>query len=624
MSGIAGLWNFDGREIDRGVFGRIMLLMRPWGPDGTATWLGGNVALGYGAFHTTPEAAAENQPLSDSTGRFRLVFDGRIDNREELRRDLGAKGVEPRDDTDAELVLCAYALWKNDCAARLLGDFAFAILDAKDRQIYCARDILGCRPFYYHHDDKQFVFGSEVAEILEAPSVDTTPNEGVAAEFLADAVTSRDETLYQGVRRLPPAHFLLVTPRGLRCQRYWDIDLDRQIRFGNPEEYAEHFFELFREAAGCRMRSNGPVGAELSGGVDSTSVVGMAQHLFREGHAAAQGFETFSWVFPGMKCDESAYIDDVVRMWKLRSNTVRPQVEPRSFADQVRRSRYLTTDGVGVYADERKRLQHERGFRVILTGMGGDDWLSGADNPYPDLLKKLRFPAALSEFRNDAGELGRTAAARLLLRGAAHTVWPFSRALAARDRRLDRWPWLTKEFRTRTGLADRVASIYQGRTFPSNAQRERYWFLGNGWLPLGCEMSSWSCARIQVEHRHPLFDRRLIEFGFALPEDYRRRNGERKFLLRRAMKGLIPESVLTRCTKADFSHTMWESLDALGGPKLFERMSIADRGWVDRGRLAEMCRDGLSAYRSGGNPPGAWVVWSAYAIETWLRLDEAA
>ena len=289
MSGIAGLWNLDGREIDRDVFDRVMLLMRPWGPDGTTAWIGGNVALGYGAFHTTPEAAAENQPLSDSSGRFRLVFDGRIDNRDEIRRDLVDKGVEPRNDTDAELVLCAYSLWKNDCAARLLGDFAFAIWDATERQLYCARDILGCRPFYYHHDPSQFVFGSEVALILEAPSVDTTPNEGVVAEFLAVEVTSRDETLYQGVRRLPPAHFLVVTAEGLRCRRYWDIDLDRQIRFRNPQEYAERFFELFRDAVRCRMRSNGPVGAELSGGVDSTSVVGMAQHLFREGHAASAG-----------------------------------------------------------------------------------------------------------------------------------------------------------------------------------------------------------------------------------------------------------------------------------------------------------------------------------------------
>jgi asparagine synthase (glutamine-hydrolysing) len=624
MSGIAGIWNLDGREIDRDVFDRVMLLMRPWGPDGTATWLDGNVALGYGAFHTTPEAAAESQPLSDSTGRFRLVFDGRIDNREELGRDLGAKGVQPRDDTDAELVLCAYYLWKNDCAARLLGDFAFAIWDAKDRQMYCARDILGVRPFYYHYDDAQFFFGSEVAQVLEAPSLDTTPNEGVVAEFLAVEVTSRDETLYQGVQRLPPAHFLVVTAEGLRCQRYWDIDLDRQIRFKDQREYAQRFFELFREAVSCRMRSNGPVGAELSGGLDSTSVVGMAQHLFREGHAAAQAFETFSWVFPGMKCDESAYIDDVVRMWKVRSNTVFPRIDAERFAEQVRSSRYLTTDAVGLYADVRKNLQHERGFRVVLTGMGGDDWFTGADNPYPDLLRKLRLPTVLSEFANDVGDLGRNGAARLLLRGAAQTVWPFSRVLAARDRRLDRWPWLRNEFRIRTGLADRVDSMYQGRTFPSHAQRERYWFLGNGWLPLGCELNNWSSARHQVDHRHPLFDRRLIEFGFGIPEDHRRRNGERKFVLRQAMKSLIPESVLTRSTKANFTHTIWEPLDALGGAALFDGTRIADRGWVDGARLGRMCSNALADYRSGGEPSGPWVVWSAYAIETWLRLDETA
>ncbi len=618
MSGIAGIWNFDGREIDRDVFDRVMLLMRPWGPDGTAAWMGGNVALGYGAFHTTPEAAAENQPLSDSTGRFRLVFDGRIDNREELRRDLSAKGVQPRDDTDAELVLCAYFLWKNDCAARLLGDFAFAIWDPKDRQLYCARDVLGCRPFYYHHDPSQFVFGSEVAQILEAPSIDTTPNEGLAAEFLAVEVTSRDETLYQGVRRLPPAHFLIVTADGLRCQRYWDIDLDRQIRFGNPQEYAERFFELFRDAVRCRMRSNGPIGAELSGGLDSSSVVGMAQHLFREGHAAAWGFETFSSVFPGMKCDESAYIDDVVRMWNLRNNASVPQLEVEEFAREVRESRYLTANPVSLAVAQREGLQHERGFRVILTGSGGDDWFSGADNPYPDMLGRFRLGVALSEFMHDVGDLGRNAAFRLLLRGAAQAFWPFSRLLGARDRRRNRWPWLTREFRARTTLDDRCDAIYAGRTFPSNAQRNRFYALENGWLPLSWEMCSRASARQSVDQRHPLFDRRVIEFAFAVPEECHRRGGERKFLLRHAMKGLLPDSVLGRRTKAEFSHLIWEPLRALGGPRLFERMRIADRGWVNAGRLAEMCRNGLSGYRSGGNPGGAWAVWSAYAVETWL------
>jgi len=623
MSGIAGVYNLDDREIDRDAFDRIMLLMRPWGPDGTAEWLDGSVALGYGAFHTTPEAAAEIQPLSDRARQLHLVFDGRIDNREELRRDLGAKGVEPRDDTDAELVLCAYSLWGESCAVRLLGDFAFAIWDSKNRELYCVRDVVGCRPFYYHHDHSQFVFGSEVAQVLEARSVDTTPNEGVAAEFLAVEVTSRDETLYRGVQRLPPAHYLVVTARGLRRQRYWDIDLDRQVRYKDPQEYTRHFFELFQEAVRCRMRSDGPVGAELSGGVDSSSVVGMAQHLFREGLAPERGFETFSWVFPGMKCDESAYIDDVVRMWKLRTNKVFPSVDARCFADQVRHSRYVTTDAVGLYADARKELQHKRGFRVVLTGLGGDDWLSGADNPYPDLLRSLRGRDVLSDLRRDVSQLGRVGATRLLLGSVAQASRPLSRIRDAINRRRDRMPWLTKEFRARTALGDRCNSMYAGRSFPSNAQRERYCFLANGWLPLGCEMSSWSSARHRVDQRHPLYDRRIIEFGFGIPEDCRRRNGEQKFVLRQAMKNLIPGSVFGRSTKADFSHTMWESLDSLGGASLFDRMAIADRGWVDAAVLTEMCNNALADYRAGGDPSGAWVLWSAYAVETWLRLPSA-
>jgi asparagine synthase (glutamine-hydrolysing) len=166
--------------------------------------------------------------------------------------------------------------------------------------------------------------------------------------------------------------------------------------------------------------------------------------------------------------------------------------------------------------------------------------------------------------------------------------------------------------------------MYAGRRFPSNALRERFWFLGNGWLPLGAEMASWAAARHQVDHRHPLFDRRLIEFGFGIPEDCRRRDGQRKFVMREAMKELLPELIYRRRTKMDFSMAMWEQLDALGGAALFDGMRIADRGWVDGARLGRMCSNALEKYRSGGDPSGPWVVWTAYAIETWLRLDEAA
>jgi asparagine synthase (glutamine-hydrolysing) len=621
MSGIAGIYNLDGRGIDPEVFDRMMLLMRPWGPDGTAKWMDGRVALGHGAFHTTPEACTEVQPLADASGSRRLTFDGRIDNREEIRRDLVDKGIVPRGQSDAELVLCAYSLWGDECAAHLLGDFAFAIWDACDRRLYCARDIVGCRPFYYHHDATRFVFGSEVAQVLEAPSIDTAPNEGVVAEFLAVEVTSRDETLYRGIRRLPPAHYLVVTPRGLRCHRYWDIDLYKQTRFKDPLEYTQRFFELFREAVRCRMRSNGPVGAELSGGVDSSSVVCMAQHLFREGLAAGQGFETFSWIFPGMKCDESEYIGEVVRRWELRSNTVIPRVAAGRFADQVRQSRYMTTDAIGLYADSRKDLQHTRGFRVILTGLGGDDWLAGADNPYPDFLKGLRYRQVIAELGRDMNELGRARAIRVLLSSAVQTNRPLSRIRNAIARRRDSTPWLTTTFRRQTALDDRRDSIYAARRFPSNAQRERYWFLANGWLPLGREMSSWSSARYQIEQRHPLLDRRIIEFAFGIPEDYRRRNGEHKFVLRQAMRNLLPGAVFTRRTKADFSHVTWELLDSLGGAELFGPMRIAERGWVNGDRLAQMSSAALAEYRAGGHPTRPWVSWLAYAVETWVCLQ---
>jgi asparagine synthase (glutamine-hydrolysing) len=281
----------------------------------------------------------------------------------------------------------------------------------------------------------------------------------------------------------------------------------------------------------------------------------------------------------------------------------------------------VTTDAIGLHADLRKDLQHTRGFRVILTGLGGDDWLSGANNPYPDLLKGLRYRQVLAELGRDMRALGRARTIRLLLSSAAQTNRPLSRIRDAVIRRRDRQPWLTQAFRRQTALDDRCDSLYAGRGFPSNAQRERYWFLATGWLPLGCEMNSWSSARYQVDQRHPLFDRRIIEFAFGIPEDYRRRNGQQKFLFRQAMQNLLPSAVFNRRSKTEFSHVTWDLMESLGGAELFGQMTIAERGWVDGDRLAEMCRVALEQYRTGGDPILPWVPWSSYAVETWLRLQ---
>src|SRR5262249_7076551 len=229
MRRLAAIYTLDGRFLGPGSLRRIPDVAADRGPDGTGLWLDGAVGLAHLMLRTTPESLQEKQPLLDESGELCLVLDGRVDNRAELMAAVRATGLHVRADTDAELVLLAYQLWGEACAGKILGDFAFVVWDRRKRQLFAARDILGVRPFYYFVDDRTFVCGSELRQVLAHERVPREPNEGMIAEYLAANITDRMETLYRGILRLPPGHFLVVDRRGLRTGRYWDVDFAREI-----------------------------------------------------------------------------------------------------------------------------------------------------------------------------------------------------------------------------------------------------------------------------------------------------------------------------------------------------------------------------------------------------------
>ncbi|PYN44096.1 MAG: asparagine synthetase B, partial [Candidatus Rokuibacteriota bacterium] len=317
MSGLAGVYGLDGRPVDVSLLRRLTEAVAHRGPDGEGYWTDGAIGLGHRIARTTPESLGEKQPLLDERGALCLVLDGRVDNRAELAAWLRAAGVHLRTDTDAELVLQSYALWVDGCASRIVGDFAFAIWDRRRRRLFCARDPLGTRPFYYRDDGPTFMWGSELRQLLDTLPLDPEPNEGVLGEYLSSRLVDSRETLYRGILRLSPGHVLTVEDGCVRTTRYFDVDPRREIRYRSDDEYAEHFREIFREAVRCRLRSVTPVAVFLSGGLDSSSIVGAAARLVRDGHVAGPGFETYSLDFTRPAADERSWVDDVARMWEL-------------------------------------------------------------------------------------------------------------------------------------------------------------------------------------------------------------------------------------------------------------------------------------------------------------------
>ena len=408
MSGLAAIVHFDGSRVDARIVQEMTGAVAHRGPDGGREWIKDSVGLGHRILRTTPEDAREHQPLCDESGQVCLTFDGRVDNREELARCLNAEGARLREDTDSELVLKAYLQWGEGAPLRILGDFAFAIWDGRLRALFCARDVFGIRPLNYYWGGNFVLIASELHQLLCDRRVKPVPNEGMVAEFLAGEPRSLEETLWEGILRLPPAHFMWVRAGGLEKRRYWDFDLSREVRYGSDEEYAEHFLELLREAVRCRLRSSGPVAAQLSGGLDSSSVCVMAKELLRE-QGRAESLETYSLVFPGMSCDESEYIQATAQQAGLRSHCFPPvEVGAGYFREQTRLYRDFPgwpNGGAMTFLPMRDVLG-KGGVRVLLTGAGGNQCVEGSSYILSELRSEGKFVELVRVARKEAALWG--------------------------------------------------------------------------------------------------------------------------------------------------------------------------------------------------------------------------
>jgi asparagine synthase (glutamine-hydrolysing) len=263
MSGIAGIYNIDGAPVDRVLLKRMTDAIAHRGPDGIHLWVDGSVGMGHCMLQTTPESIYERQPLTDESGVLCLTMDGRVDNREELISALESRGGRLRNDTDAEIVLKAYECWGTECPARIIGDFSFVIWDRGQRQLFCARDILGVKPFYYYTDGRKFLWASELHQLFRDSTVPREPNEGMVAEYLAASLTDREETLYKGILRLPPAP---ASSSGGRTGSGGTGTSIHIKKFAIKRwKSTPSISRLYSRRCGRLLRSHKPVGAELSG-----------------------------------------------------------------------------------------------------------------------------------------------------------------------------------------------------------------------------------------------------------------------------------------------------------------------------------------------------------------------
>lgn len=617
MSGIAVIYHRDGFPAHPAQLDGMMAALNHRGPDGLERWFKGPVALGHAMLRTTPESVRETQPLSDESGSLCLTLDGRVDNFEELAAVLRAKGTRLGCATDAELVLGSYECWQEESPRRIIGDFAYALWDEKRQRLFCARDPLGIRPFYYYADDRTFLCASELQAILAYLQGSQEPNEAFIAEYLWGGLSDRHETLFKRIFRLEPSHYLIIDRDGLTIREYYDLNPESKITYADEREYAEHFFDILEQAVRSRMRSITGVASELSGGLDSSSVVGMSQSLLRGGTVSTSRFETFSTIYLDPRWDEPSYIDDVVGMWNLKEHRVDAIAPGLSiFAAKAQRYKDLAGYPDSVRYEGLRNVVKQCGYQVLLTGAGGDDWLSGSRLYYADLLREHKFGELMRELGASLRNAG--ASGGQLRNFLKFGVWPLMPEALRRTVRMlegngNSPNWIDPRFIKRSGLVERL----ERRTHKSLSfgRREIYDLFHDGWGTHILELEDRGAAWMGIELRSPFHDRRLIEFAFAIPEEQRFRNGQTKFVLRQAAREILPRRVGMRLGKGDFSAEVAITLQFMAQTKFFDSMTVASLGWVN----AEALRKILANCLSSSGRMGPWPLWRTFNLELWFN-----
>lgn len=619
MSGIVAIVAPDGETIEPRLVERMLEAQGYRGPDGRRVWIGGSVAFGYCQLGVTPEAAHEQQPVSNELGTIRLVFDGRLDNRNELRDALRSAGRALRGTGDADLLLCAYETWGTDCVERLLGDFAFAIWDQPRRALICARDILGSRPLYVHQRGGLTVVASEVAPLMGHPSVRREPNEGFVAECLSGQIVHRSDTVWRDVSRLEPGHLLVAEDGRTSSRRYWQPDPRLEIRYQRDDEYGEHLAELLRAAIRPRLRTSGPLGVMLSGGLDSSSIVGALHQM-----DAVNGFgplRAYSIVDPGEEWDETPFIEAVAAKWPVQPRYVPPFLAtPAHLSAEAVRVQDLPPYPNGEMANTLLAAATDEGVRVLLTGLWSDEWFTGSFHYYADLLGGLRFKTL---WQHLAAQPNRpdTFRPRSMFRSM---VWPL---VPPPVRRAVKWtlgrdavaPWITPALAKSVALADRLRPDAEQNPFPTHAKADSYAMAFSGGSIHASEAHERSVAHFGLDTRHPFGDRRVLEFGLALPEDQRWRGALTKYVLRSAAREWLPAEIRQRTTYGTASGVLCGIVRELVAGGLWQNSVMARRGWVDSAVLTRAF-DQITALYVAGNERYdelANRLWLVCAVELW-------
>ena len=624
MCGINGiaLSSRSSRVLSRDVLEKMRDVIRHRGPDDEGIFIDGNVGLGHRRLSIV-DVAAGHQPMTNEDRSLHITYNGEIYNHADYRESLEARGHVYQTHCDTETILHLYEEHGAACVEHLRGMFAFAIWDKNKRELFVARDRLGVKPLYYTHtDDGSLYFGSEIKTLLEASAVKPELNYAVLPDYLANHAPSGEETLFVGVKRLLPGHTLTWRDGAVTIRRYWDVDFTKdEIR--DDETYIKQWSELFRESVRLRLMADVPLGMFLSGGIDSSAICAVMSTMVSE------PIKTFSVAFAEREANELEYARLVANAYKTNHHEI--VVSPEQFFAALPRLVWHEDEplahpsSVALYFVSKLASEH---VKVVLTGEGSDELLAGYGR-YRRTMWNLAMGRGYNKFSP-----------------------PFPRDTIRKQ--IERMPGgrlRQKLMRTFLVLSPELESIYFDNfaVFPSPMQQNMFTPETRERIPaidpyvelrrllertkdlslldgllyadiktylheLLMKQDQMSMAT-SIESRVPFLDHKLVEFTARMPDAMKLRGNTTKYILREAMKDVLPEQILTR-SKMGFPVPIgsW-----FRGPfkSIVDEYVLSERATSRRIFDAGFVRQIVARHQGGEDH--AERLWALVNFEMWMR-----
>jgi asparagine synthase (glutamine-hydrolysing) len=609
MSAFFGRYNFDEKPVMRADLEIVRPLLVPFGPDSESVYCHDNLGILHRGFQTTKESQRETESLKSSLG-FVVAFDGRLDNRAEIIRSLG--GTSIAHESDNFIAMAACDRWGTDGFAKLIGDWAISVWDPRGCALTLAKDFIGIRQLYYTIRKNEVLWSTRLDALTAVAGNSLSINEEYVAGWLS-SYPAPDTTPYRGICSVPPSSFVRIRGGSQFVGTHWQFDSRKQIRYRTDAEYEEHFRSLFSGSVRRRLRSHVPVLAELSGGMDSSSIVCAGDALLRAGQADAPRLDTVS------------YFDDSEPNWNERpyvaaveesrgrtglhlAVTQNPSFNWEDSAVIFEASpgscRTLTESG-----RQFSQFMELQGNRVLLSGIGGDEVTGGVPTPVPelaDLWTRGHFLTLAHQLKSWALKQRRPWLHLLL-----ESIHPFLAANLSRE--AERPCWIHRDL-VRT--QHRALSGYRNRLRifgPLPSFQENLLTLNVLQRQLGLQFGP---TRPLYEKRYPYLDRDLLEFLFAIPREQLVRPGQRRSLMRRALVGLVPDQVLNRRRKAFIVRSPMAAIN-IGASSLIDlsrSMESVALGFVDEDGFVRAVQRASSGLEFPFIP-----FMRTLSLELWLR-----